>query len=99
MATAVRHLNGMSEKAQACLQNAAQCERAAVLAAEPDARATYRDLARQWREMVEHYEELNRLRGGDFKRSAVTRSNRDIVECDRRGRIFLLACLRRRTSQ
>jgi hypothetical protein len=62
MATAVRHLNGMSEQARACLRKAAQCERAAVLAIDPDTQATFRDLARQWREMVNSYVDLDRLR-------------------------------------
>jgi hypothetical protein len=64
MASAVRHLNGKSEQARACLRRAAECERAAVLAIDPGTQATYRDLARQWREMVEQYEDLDRLRGG-----------------------------------
>ena len=64
MATEVRHLNGMSEQAQACLRKAAQCERAALLATDPGAQATFRDLARQWREMVAACQDLNRLRGG-----------------------------------
>ena len=64
MATVVRHLNGMSEKARACLRRAAECERAAVLATETGAQGLYRDLARQWRNMVEQYEDLDRLRGG-----------------------------------
>jgi hypothetical protein len=63
MATAVRHLNGMREQARACLRRAAECERAAVLASDPGTQAIYRDLARQWREMVEQYEDLDRLRG------------------------------------
>jgi hypothetical protein len=63
MTTAVRHLKGMRERARACLRRAAGCERAAVLAIDPHTRATYRDLARQWREMVEWYEDLDRLRG------------------------------------
>lgn len=63
MATADRHLNGRSEKARACLRKAVECERAAVLAIDPDAQATYRHLARQWREMVDSYEDLDRLRG------------------------------------
>jgi hypothetical protein len=67
MATVVRHLNGMSEKARACLRRAAECERAAVLATETVAQGLYRDLARQWRDMVEQYEDLNRLRGATSK--------------------------------
>jgi hypothetical protein len=64
MATAVRHLNGISEQARTCLRKAVDCERAAVLAINPDAQATFRDLARQWRQMVELYGELDRLRRG-----------------------------------
>jgi hypothetical protein len=67
MATAVRYLNGMTEQARTCLRKAAECERASVLATDPGAQATYRELARQWREMVEQYEDLNRLRGDASK--------------------------------
>ena len=63
MATAVGHLNG-SERARTCLRNAAACERAAVLAIDPATQATYRDLAKQWREMVNSYKDLDRLLGG-----------------------------------
>jgi hypothetical protein len=63
MTKAVRHLNGMSERARACLRRAAACERAAVLAIDNDTRATYCDLARLWREMVEWYGDLDRLQG------------------------------------
>ena len=70
MATAVRHLNGMSEQAQSCLRKAAECVRAAVLVTEPGTQATYRDLARQWREMFELYEDLNRLRRASKERSS-----------------------------
>ena len=64
MATAVRHLIGKSERARACLRRAAECERSAVLAIDPGTQATYRDLARQWREIIEQYEDLDRLRRG-----------------------------------
>jgi len=67
MATAVRRLNGRSERARACLRKAAECERAAVLAIDPRTQATYRDLARQWREMVDQCEDLDRLRGDASK--------------------------------
>ena len=63
MATAVGHLNDRSERARTCLRNAAACERAAVLAIDPATQATYRDLAKQWREMVNSYKDLDRLRG------------------------------------
>jgi hypothetical protein len=41
-----------------------ECERAALLAIDPRTRATYRDLSKQWREMVDQYENLHRLREG-----------------------------------
>jgi len=53
----------MSERARTCLRKAAECEQAAGLAILPGTQATYRDLAKQWREMVEQYENLDRLRG------------------------------------
>jgi hypothetical protein len=74
MATVVRHLNGMSAKARACLRKAAACERAAVLAIDPGTQATYRDLARQWREMVNSYEDLDRLRGAQNDDLALRRA-------------------------
>jgi hypothetical protein len=51
----------MSDQAEACRRKAAECERAAALATDPGLKATYRDLARQWREMVEHSKDLERL--------------------------------------
>jgi len=63
MTTAVRHLNGMSEQARACLQKAAKCEQAAVLAVDPRTQGIYRELAGHWHEMVEQYKDLHRLRG------------------------------------
>ena len=51
-------------RAEACLAKAAECERAAVLASEPNIRATYSDLAKQWRELAAHAEALDRKRSG-----------------------------------
>jgi len=52
--------HGMSEQAEACRRKAAECEQAVVLATRPDVKAIYRDLARQWHEMAEHSERLER---------------------------------------
>ena len=52
----------MSDKAEACRRKAAECERAAVLANEDSVRCAYLDLARQWREMADHAEHIERLR-------------------------------------
>jgi hypothetical protein len=60
MATATRHLNGMSQRAQACLRKAEECERAAALATERRVQTTYRDLAAQWHRMAEHSDDLER---------------------------------------
>jgi hypothetical protein len=51
----------MNEQAEACRRKAAECERAVVLATQPDMQAIYRDLARQWHEMAKHSEGLERL--------------------------------------
>jgi hypothetical protein len=56
----VSRFHGMSEQAEACRRKAAECERAAVQAPRPDMQAIYRDLARQWHEMAEHSEGLER---------------------------------------
>jgi hypothetical protein len=40
------------------------------MATEPGKQALYRDLARQWREMVEMYDDLDRLRGGATSKEA-----------------------------
>ena len=64
----------MRERARACLRKAAECERAAVLAIDPGTQATYRDLARQWREMVDQCEDLDRLRRDASKGTIVWRS-------------------------
>ena len=52
--------HGMSEQAEACRRKAAECEQAVVLATRPDVKAIYRDLARQWHEMAEQSEDLER---------------------------------------
>ena len=54
----VRRFDGMNEQAEACRRKAAECERAVVLATQPDVQAIYRDLARQWHEMAKHSEDL-----------------------------------------
>ena len=48
----------MNQRAEVCLQNALEYERAAVLVTEPTQQAMYRDLARKWREMAEQSEML-----------------------------------------
>ena len=80
MTTAVRHLNGMSEATRACLRKAAKCERAAVLATDPGTRDIYRELAGHWREMVEHYEKLDRLRGAGLVEPGRSRRRPDLQE-------------------
>ena len=52
----------MSERAEACRKKALQCEHAAIMAADTDARLMYLDIARQWREMAEQAEELEQRR-------------------------------------
>ena len=56
-------------RAEAYLAKAAECERAAVLASEQNIRATYWDLAKQWRELAVQTEELDRKRSGKSKRA------------------------------
>ena len=56
----VSRFHGMSEQAEACRRKAAECGRAVALATRPDMQAIYRDLARQWHEMAEHSEDLER---------------------------------------
>jgi hypothetical protein len=51
----------MNYRASACRKKALQCEGAAKVAADPDARRVYRDVARQWRDRAEHTEELERI--------------------------------------
>jgi hypothetical protein len=52
----------MSEEAEACRRKAGECERAAVLATNPDLQTMYRDLGRQWREMAAQSEEIEQRR-------------------------------------
>ena len=56
----VSRFHGMSEQAEACRRKAAECEQAVVLATQPHVQAIYRDLARQWQEMAEQSEDLER---------------------------------------
>ena len=56
----VSRFHGMSEQVEACRRKAAECERAAVQATRPAVQAIYRDLARQWHEMAEQSEDLER---------------------------------------
>ena len=56
----VSRFHGMSEQAKACRRKAAECERAVVLATRPDVQAIHRDLARQWQQMAEQSEDLER---------------------------------------
>ena len=58
----VRRFDDMNEQAKVCQRKAAECERSAVLATDPREQAMYRDLARQWHEMAEQSEELERRR-------------------------------------
>jgi hypothetical protein len=57
----VSRFHGMNEQAEACRRKAAECGRAVALATRPDMQAIYRDLARQWHEMAERSEDLERL--------------------------------------
>lgn len=52
----------MDDRAGACRKKALECERRAVLATEETVRATYLDLAHQWRDMAEHVENIERQR-------------------------------------
>jgi hypothetical protein len=45
-------------RAEACRQQAEQCEHTATLAIDSEAKRIYTELARQWREMVERAEVL-----------------------------------------
>ena len=50
----------MSYRAIACWKKALQCECAAKVATDADARRVYLDVARQWRDRAEHTEKLER---------------------------------------
>jgi hypothetical protein len=56
-------LPNMNERAQACLQKAAECVQAALRVSDEKTRLMYLDLANGWRNMAEHAETLQRLRG------------------------------------
>jgi hypothetical protein len=49
---------GMRANVKLFRRKAAECERLAVLVADPKLRSTYQDLAVQWRQMAEQLEEL-----------------------------------------
>jgi hypothetical protein len=50
----------MASHSEMCRQKALECERRAALATEPNIRETFVDLARQWRDMADQAEELDR---------------------------------------
>jgi hypothetical protein len=50
----------MNYRASACRKKALQCERAAEIATDADARRVYLDVARQWWDRAQHTEELER---------------------------------------
>jgi len=50
----------MGKQADVCRKKAAECERMAILAIEPEKRAMYAQLAAQWREMSEQAERFDR---------------------------------------
>jgi hypothetical protein len=50
----------MNYRASARRKKALQCERAAKIATDADARRVYLDVARQWRDRAQHTEELER---------------------------------------
>jgi hypothetical protein len=50
----------MNYRASACRKKALQCERAARIATDSDARRVYLDVARQWWGRAEHTEKLER---------------------------------------
>lgn len=53
----------MSERKEALLKRAAECERQAVLARDKAICSTYIELARQWRDMAQQVELLERQYG------------------------------------
>src|SRR5262245_50584466 len=68
---------GMSCRASACRNKAVQCERAAKVATDPDARRVYLDVARRWRRRPEHSEALERLAAASVKGPITSRSGGD----------------------
>ena len=51
-------------RAEACRQNAEQCERTAALATDGEAKRIYAELARQWRERADRAEALQQRLAG-----------------------------------
>ena len=54
----------MNEHAAACRRKALECERAAILATDVAGRLMYFDLAKQWRDMADQAEALERFQSG-----------------------------------
>ena len=50
----------MIHRAEACRNKALKCERAALIATDSKVQAAYRNMARQWREIAEQAEVLDR---------------------------------------
>ena len=50
----------MSTRAAACRQRAEDRDRAASRVSDPQVQATYRDMARRWREMADHAEAIEK---------------------------------------
>jgi hypothetical protein len=50
----------MIQRAEACRNKALKCERAALIATDSEVQAAYRNMARQWREIAERAEALDR---------------------------------------
>jgi hypothetical protein len=55
-----RRLDPMNDRVETCRRKAADCTRAAILATDKDTRLMLLDLAKQWREMAEQAEELEK---------------------------------------
>jgi hypothetical protein len=51
----------MTSRIDICKQHAADCDRHALLSADQDIRRQYLDLAKQWRDMADTLEEIERL--------------------------------------
>jgi hypothetical protein len=50
----------MTSRASSCRERAEQCERAASRVVDEEIRRAYLDLAKQWRQMADHSEEIER---------------------------------------
>jgi len=50
----------MTQRAEACRDKALKCERAALIATDPNVQSAYRDMARQWHEIAEQAVALDR---------------------------------------